>query len=194
MKIVINILLTAAVCGLIYLLYQSIAEPIQFEEEWAKRERKVANQLEDVRTAQLAFKDIVGYYAPNFDTLVEVLKTENFKIKNVIGDPDDPNSNYREFTTEVNALDSMNTLGIRLDSLQFIPYTDGKEFDLVAKVLPEYQNAKNIPVLKVSALVGDYMGAWAHPRYNRYNKNYNPNSILFFGDLGKPTTDGNWRK
>ncbi len=194
MKIVLNILLTAAVLGLVYLLYVSIAEPIQFKEEWKLRERKVANQLEDVRKAQIAFKDIVGYYATTFDTLAQVLKTENFKIKTTIGDPDDPNSNFREFYTEVPAIDSINAMGINLDSLAYIPYSDGEEFTIIAKVLPEYQSAKNIAVISVSTTVETYMGPWGAKRFNRYDAMYNPKAKLFFGNLEKPSTDGNWRK
>ena len=105
----------------------SIAEPIQFKDEWTTRERKVADKLENVRKAQIAFKDIVGYYAPNFDTLALVLKTEKFKIKTTIGDPDDPTSNYREFITETPAIDSMNTMCINLDSLGYIPDGNGEK-------------------------------------------------------------------
>lgn len=194
MKIVLNILLTAAVLGLVYLLYTSIAEPIQFREEWRVRERKVADKLEDVRTAQIAFKDIVGYYAPNFDTLAQVLKTQNFTIKATIGDPDDPNSNYREFTTTRSALDSMNTLGIDLDNLAKVPYSDNAEFTIVTKILAEYQSAKNIAVLSVYTPVETYMGEWANPRFSQYEPTYNPKDKLYFGNLEKPSTDGNWRK
>jgi hypothetical protein len=194
MKIVLNILLTAAVAGLVYLLYVSIAEPIQFKDEWSSRERKVGDQLEDVRVAQIAFKDIVGYYAPNFDTLAQVLRTENFKIKTTIGDPDDPKSNFREFITESPAIDSMNAMGINLDSIGYVPYGNGEKFTIVAKILPEYQSAKNIAVISVYTPVETYMGPWGDARFNRYDAMYNPKAKLFFGNLEKPSTDGNWRK
>lgn len=194
MKILINLLLTLVVAGLGWVLYNSIAEPIQFGEEWRAREKKVSKKLEQVRTAQLAFKDIVGYYATSFDTLSTVLKSSNFEIKTIIGDPNAENADFKVITSYVPTLDSMTALGINLDSLQYIPYTDGKTFDIEAKVLPEYQNAKNIPVVMVSTVVGDYMGPWNNKKYNKYDQTYNPKAKLFFGNLGAPSTDGNWRK
>ena len=194
MKILLNTLLTVVVLGLVYLLYISIAEPIQFKEEWSARERKVANKLEKVRIAQIAFKDIVGYYAPNFDTLAQVLKTETFKIKTTIGDPDDPTSVVSTTITEIPAIDSIKNMGIDVDDLASVPFSDGKEFTIVAKVLPEYQSAKNIAVISVYTPVGSYMGPWADARFNRYDMAYNPKAKLYFGNLEKPSTDGNWRK
>ncbi len=194
MRIVINIILLLAVVGLSYMLYDSIAEPIEFKEAWKARETKVKTQLEKIRTAQVAYKNIVGEYAPTFDTLQKVLSTEEFVVRSVIGDPDDPNAKLIITETRVNALDSMTRLGIDLADIRYVPYTDNQEFDLTAKVLDEYQNAKNIPVLQVSVRIKDYMGPWADPDFSKYDANYKPNYTTKFGDLTRPSTDGNWRK
>ena len=194
MRFLINIVLLAAVVGLSYLLYTSIAEPIQFRTEWTDRERTVKTKLEQIRDAQIAFKGIVGEYAGSFDTLEEVLKTGTFEIVSVIGDPDDPNAVLTRVTTSVNALDSMKTLGINLDSLRYVPYTNGQEFDIEARVLPEFQNAKNIPVVRVGVKISDYMGKWGSNEFKKYDNFYDPNKRTQFGDLNKPSTNGNWRQ
>ena len=194
MRIVINIVLVLAIVGLSYALYTSIAEPIQFRSEWRERERAVSDQLKKVRDAQIAYKGIVGEYAHSFDTLEEVLRTGEFKIVSVIGDPDDPNKPVITSETLVPAADSMATLGINIDSLRYVPYTEGQEFEIDAKVLDEYQNAKNIPVVQVGVRVREYMGKWKSKRFNRYDDSYDPNSFLKFGDMGKPSTNGNWRE
>ncbi|MGB0862791.1 MAG: hypothetical protein ACPG19_06160 [Saprospiraceae bacterium] len=175
-------------------MYQGIAEPIQFRSEWRDREEAVRDQLIQIRDAQIAYKSIVGKYAPTFDTLEQVLRTEKFVIKSLSGDPE-VDENVVEIITELSALDSMTTLGINLDSLRFVPYTNGIVFDMESKVLEEYQSAKNIPVIKVTANVKDYMGKWATPKYSKYDGNYDPKrGKLFFGDLNKPSTNGNWRQ
>jgi len=194
MKIAINFVLFLVAAALAYLLYQGIAEPIQFRSEWRDREATVRDQLVKVRDAQVAYKSIVGEYAPTFDTLEQVLRTGTFEIRALSGDPE-VDENVVEIVTKVSALDSMTTLGINLDSLRYVPFTDGKVFDIDARVLAEYQRAKNIPVIKVSTPVKNYMGKWADIEYSKYDKNYNPKSgILFFGDLNKPSTSGNWRQ
>lgn len=194
MKIAINIVLLLVAAALAYVLYQGIAEPIQFRTEWRERESAVKGQLEKVRDAQIAYKSIVGKYAPTFDSLEQILKTEDFIIKSLSGDPE-VDKNVVEIITRVSALDSMATLGINLDSIRYIPYTNGLEFDLETKVLEEFQNAKNIPVIKVSSNVRDYMGKWAENKYSKYDENYKPKTAkTFFGDLTKPSTNGNWRQ
>ena len=193
MRIVINILLFLVVVALGYLLYQSLSEPILFESEWAKRENAVKNKLMQIRDAQIAYKSIKGEYAPTFDDLTKVLTEEKFEIKSVIGDPDDPNSNYQTITTYVNAVDSMQSLGINLDSLMYVPFSDSS-FVMNALVLEEYQNAKNIPVMECKVRIRDYMGPYADPKFSRYNKQYKPETYTKFGDLTTPSTDGNWRK
>lgn len=193
MRIVINILLFLVVVALGYLLYQSLSEPIVFEAEWAKRENAVKKKLIQIRDAQIAYKSIKGEYAPTFDDLAQVLKEEKFEIKSVIGDPDAENAKVEYVTTYVNAADSMQTLGINVDSLMYVPFSDST-FIMDALVLSEYQNAKNIPVMECKIRIKDYMGPYADPKFSRYNKQYKPETYTKFGDLSTPSTDGNWRK
>ena len=37
-----------------------------------------------------------------------------------------------------------------------------------------------------------FMGKYAGKRFKKYDDRYNPNAIMKFGDLGKPTVAGNW--
>ena len=96
MRLLINLILAAIVVGLVWVLINSIREPIAFKAEKEKRERAVVDKLMQIRSAQEAFRDIKGGFAPDFDTLAYVLKNDSFAIIKVIGDPDDPN-----FTGEV---------------------------------------------------------------------------------------------
>lgn len=194
MRIAINIVLVLAIVGLSYLLYASIAEPIQFRTEWRDRETVVKRKLENIRDAQVAYKSIKGTYAPSFDSLALVLQSDSFELVAIEGDPNDPNAEVKRTTTYVNALDSMARLGISLDSLRFVPFTDGQEFEIQADILDEYQNAKNIPVVRVGVRIKDYMGKYGSKKYAMYDQAYDPNGFTMFGDLTKPSTNGNWRK
>ena len=146
-----------------------------------------------IRTAQQAFKGITSHYAPNFDTLKQVLSTDSFKIVTVFGDADSEGSVVRKKTSYVQALDSMKTLGINLDSLHFVPYgNENAKFTVEAAII-EYQSTE-VPVVRVSVPVKDYMGAYADIKYTKLDNTYDPNKVLQFGDMSKPSTNGNWKQ
>ena len=192
MRLVINLVLVAIVLGLIYLLVDSIKEPIEFKAEKEKRERRVIDKLMTVRTAQEAYRGITGYFAPNFDTLSEVLTNGRFAIIQVFGDPDDPTNKeaVRYDTIYKPAKDSMAILGIKLDSLRYVPYTNGGTFNIDADTLTYQQTL--VSVVEVGIRKKDFMGAFANNRFKKYDASYDPEMILKFGNMNKPTTAGNW--
>ncbi len=192
MRLVINLVLAVLIIGLIWVLVQSIREPIAFKAERTKRERAVIAKLMEIRKAQEAFRDITGGFAPTFDSLTNVLKNGKFAIVQVFGDPDDPN-----FTGQITydtvfkpAIDSIRALGIVLDSLAFIPYGQGARFDIAADTLT-YQSTL-VNVVEVGTPRKSFMGQYGSKRYSKYDRSYDPNSVIKFGDLTKPNLAGNW--
>ncbi len=192
MRIVINLILAAVVLGLIWVLIGSIREPIAFKAERQRRDNAVIDRLMMIRKAQEAFRDIKGGFAPSFDSLKKVLRNDSFMIIEVIGDPDDPN-----FTGEIEydtnyfpAYDSILALGIRLDSMEYVPYGQGVVFDIAADTI-DYQST-NVPVVEVGTRRKTYMGRFANPRFSRYDQSYDPESVIKFGDMNKPNLSGNW--
>lgn len=192
MRLVINLILVVVIVGLVWVLIQSIREPIAFKAEKDKREQAVIAKLMEVRKAQEAFRDITGGFAPNFDTLKYVLENDSFRIVQVYGDPDDPN-----FTGEiiydtllVSARDSIRTMGINLDSLRYVPYGRGETFEIQADTLT-YQSTL-VNVVEVGVRRKAFMGPWADPRFARYDRGYDPNSVIKFGNMNAPNLSGNW--
>ncbi len=192
MRIVINLVLFLVCCFLAYLLYNSIWEPIAFQNVKEKRQGAVVERLKDVRKAQEMYRSITEEYAPNFDTLKQVLTEGKFAIISVFGDPDDPNFNgeIQYDTTFVAAIDSVNTLGLNLDSLQYIPYGEGKTFDILADTLT-YQSTL-VHVCEVGTPMSTFMGDYSDARFKRYDNNYNPSKVIKFGDMNKPNLSGSW--
>lgn len=200
MKIAINLFLLLAMIALTYLVIQSVQEPIKFQEEKTKRERAVISQLEYIRAVQLAYRDIKGEYAGDWDSLRHVLSTDSFMVIRVFEVEDVENEEGLLFDTAyVDAADSLAALGWNLDSLEYVPYSDGKKFDIDAGVI-EYQ-ATEVAVVEVRVRIADFMGQYAGNRvggqykskYTRYDQDYNPNAYVAFGDMTRPTTAGNWR-
>ena len=195
MRIVINLLLAAIVIGLVWVLISSIREPIKFKAEKQKREQAVVDRLMKVRQAQEAFRYMKGGFAPTFDSLSHVLRTDSFAIIKVLGDPDDPNFTGEIVydTAYVQAYDSIRSeLGIPIDSLAYVPYSGGERFEIQADTIT-YQST-NVPVVEVGVRRKVFMGPYKDPRFARYDSDYNPNSVLKFGNMNAPNLSGNWER
>lgn len=193
MKLVINLALLVLAIGLIWVLAQSISEPIRFNEVRQKREAVVINKLKKIRSAQENFRAITGGFASNFDTLSMVLRQGNFPIIKTTEDPLNP-GNFLRDTSYVAASDSVPkiqpSLG-NLDSLRYVPYAKaGTTFTIAADTLT-YQSTM-VNVVEVGTNRKAYMGQWGSERYRKYDQTYQPNSVIKFGNLTAPNTSGNW--
>jgi hypothetical protein len=79
-KPIINILLWALIIFLGYKTYMSIYKEIQFNQLKVERYKVVIDQLIDIRDSQLAYKEVNGEYAGNFDKLVRFIDTAKVPI------------------------------------------------------------------------------------------------------------------
>ncbi len=193
MRTVINLVLAAIAAALIWVLVSSISEPIAFGDELNRRQDAVINRLKEVRTAQQLFRDVTGDgFANSFDTLDQVLRNGKIPIVSVFGDPDDPNFDgvIRYDTIFRSALDSAMSLNLPLDSLRYVPYTDGVQFDITADTTT-YQSTL-VNVVEVSTNYKHFMGPFAHPRFSRYDNTYDPTKTIKFGNMSTPSLAGNW--
>ncbi|MFZ1749243.1 MAG: hypothetical protein WAU01_03595 [Saprospiraceae bacterium] len=195
MRKVINIVLILLTATLAYWLYSSIKDPIEFHSERDKRKDAVVSSLKKIQVAQDVYRMVRGDYANNFDSLVKVISTENIEIAKLEADPNDP-TNQDLFVKTVTyrlASDSLYAiLGSKfsLDSLRYIPFAGGKSFDIDADTMT-YQNSL-VNVVQVGTRYKDFMGVYADPRYKKYDKFYDPDKQLKFGDMSSPNTNGNW--
>ena len=134
MKTVIQVILLAAILVLAYFVYESIQTPLRFNAEKAKRYEATIQRLKDIRTAQVAFRSEYKRYTGSFDTLIDFLKTDSFSIEMIIGDEDDSASvaagNIIRKTIRVSVLDSLFKKNYAVDSIRFVPCTEGVEFEL----------------------------------------------------------------
>ncbi|MDO5523810.1 MAG: hypothetical protein Q4G48_07185 [Bacteroidia bacterium] len=75
MKVVVRVLLVAAIILLGYLSWESIQGMERFNREVEKRDNAVIQRLVDIRTTQVAYRSQTGTYTPNFDELANFIKT-----------------------------------------------------------------------------------------------------------------------
>lgn len=200
MRLIINLVLVALVFLLIYVLYDSINEPIEFQAEKDRREGAVINRLTDIRKAQELYREVHGEYAKDFDSLVSTMRTGKIPVVKVVGDPDDPSNTdaIRYDTSFVPAMEyfteyeTMSKRSISLDSLRYVPFTKSQQFNVQADTLT-YQSTL-VNVVEVGVTRNEFMGPYADVRFKRYDANYDPNKIIKFGTMFAPNLSGNWER
>lgn len=177
---VINIILALVCIALAYFLFQSINNPVKFQEQIAERNEAVYNKLYEIRDAQEAFKAIHGKYANNFDTLIQVMRDGQYTSINRL-DSD---------TIRVNVLDSLFHGNLsEVDSLPYVPYSNGERFEMDAGVLPSPSDSTvYVNVFEASTMNDVYLGG-----DDGVNKDYwRSGQKVKIGSMTAPILTGNW--
>lgn len=194
MRLIINLLLLILIAVIGYLLISSIREPIKFKAEKDRRTNAVVDKLIKIRKMQEFYRDIAldGSYAGSWEELQNRLDTGRFMRIKVTGDPDDPDFKGEILydTSYTPAIDTVQAMGINLDSLKFVPYGEGATFEIQADTLT-YQSTL-VNVLEVSTNYNTFMGPFADPRFAKYDNGYDPKKTIKFGDMNRPNISGNW--
>ncbi len=74
MKVLVKVILVAAIGLLVFLCWKSIQGPIDFQTQSQIRNEAVKQRLIDIRTAQVAYREIKGEYAASIDSLIDFVK------------------------------------------------------------------------------------------------------------------------
>ncbi|MEL0456243.1 hypothetical protein WJN01_08405 [Flavobacteriaceae bacterium SZ-1-7] len=134
-KPVLNILLWVLIAFLGYQTYMSIYEPIQFNKEKNKRYLKVIESLKDIRDSQLAYKQVTGKFARDFDGLIKFIDTAEFTITQ---------------RRDSSVIDEVLTKRYGVDTFKDIVITDTLGYvsvkDSLFKKSDRYKNMMNVPV------------------------------------------------
>lgn len=88
-KILTYFVFPVAIIILAFFLYKSINEPVKFNKERSYRESVAIEQMKDIRTLQVAFKDTYGHYAPVMDSLIDFYNNGKITIMKSVGLADD---------------------------------------------------------------------------------------------------------
>jgi hypothetical protein len=210
MRRVIQVLFIFIIIILGYLIVESIMEPIRFNQEVERREQAAINKLIDIREAQKAYKDIYRRYTGSFDTLIAFLDTGKFSVVKAIGTiPEEWLEQYgrdgardralkegiivRE-VTRVPVKDSLFTPDYPIDSLRYVPYTDGVQFTMESSEILTSSNL-TVQVVEVSVLYDDLLNGLNQQLVVNY-KDERMKIVGFegvkFGSLEEGTLTGNW--
>ncbi len=192
MKIGIQLALLIIAGTLAFFIYDGIQTKIEFRDMAQSRREVVQERLLNVVTAQKEFKSERGRYAANFDELLNFLNNDSLTFIKAIG-------NVPDTLTEAEAVEmgivirdtslipakTIFAEGFAIDSLPYIPFSDGNRFKLKADVIEK--NKVNVNVFEASAKLEDvYRGL------ETKNENVDLNDVLKVGSITEPITSGNW--
>jgi hypothetical protein len=138
MKIALQAVLWILIVFFSYKIYDSINGPINFNETKNERYADVISRLKEIRKAEIAHKDVKGFYADNFDSLVSFIDNGIFTL---IQKRD---SSYLEYD-KVYRIDMLKEV-IVTDTLGFIPVKDSLFRNI------DYTNLSKVPVDGIEAV------------------------------------------
>jgi hypothetical protein len=195
-KLLIQLVLTAGIVVMGYLVFESIMGPVRFENEREDRQKDVVQHLKDIRSAQVAYKALNDTFVPSFDTLVKFIVEGQIPIVNIIPDPTDTTFT-RTISDTIGFIGVQDSLfkdaGFNAQKLRYIPHTDNVEFALeTAKIK---RGGVTVSGIEVTAQWEDIL--WDMDKQLRVNFIKTLTDIdkypgLKFGSLFEPSIDGNW--
>ena len=207
-KAIIQIFFGLAIIILTVLLIRSIMLPIRFNKERIKRESAAIERLKDIRTIQVAYKDKYGNYTSSFDSLINFVKYDSFKLENIVqvADWNEDEMTMEEALEEGILVDSVQKVAVKdslllnynpVDELSFVPYGNGLKYDLeTGEVLT--RSGINVKVFEASVLYADLFKGLDHQLVVNYiDERFQITSFdgLKVGSLTEATNNsGNWEK
>jgi hypothetical protein len=141
-KILIQVGLALLIVAMGILFAESILEPIRFKKEKDYRYNVTVLKLKDIRTAQLAYKDVYKHFTGSFDTLINFVKYDSLPLIFKKGEiPEELLGKITELeavkkgmivrdTIRISVIDSLFSKNYPIDSIRYIPFSNGKEFKM----------------------------------------------------------------
>ena len=187
-------------------IYSSINGPIKFNRVKNDRYTQVINRLKDIRNAQIAHKDVRGFYANNFDSLVSFIDTGIFTLI------EKRDSSYLEYNRTYR-IDMLKEIEI-VDTLGFVSVKDSlfgqnESYKMMAKVPIEGTDSKfsiksdiidkngyNVPVFEVKVKKDIDLFDQNKDLLDQENKVISVDGVngteIILGSMTEVSTSGNW--
>jgi hypothetical protein len=187
-------------------IYSSINGPIKFNRVKNERYAKVIDRLKDIKTAQVAHKDVRGFYANNFDSLVSFIDTGIFTLL------EKRDSSYLEYdrTYRIDMLKEVTVV----DTLGFVPVRDSlfgnndsykmmanvpingtdAKFSIQADIIDK--NGYQVPVFEVKVKKDVILFDQNKDLLDQENKVISVDGVngaeIILGSMTEVSTNGNW--
>ena len=138
-QLLVIVVFPAIILFLGYLIVDSINKPVRFEREMKKRQAVAVERLKDIRTLQTAYKTKYGRFTGSLDTLIDFYKNGYITVVRQVGSMDDSlavaQKRVIRDSIKINVRDTLlKRVGFISDSLRFIPFSGGKEFQMASAI------------------------------------------------------------
>ena len=187
-------------------IYSSINGPIKFNKVKNERYTQVINRLKDIRNAQIAHKDVTGFYANNFDSLVSFVDNGIFTLI------EKRDSSYLE-NNRLYRIDMLKVVEI-VDTLGFVAVKDSlfvqnesykmmatvpiqgtdSEFSIKADIIDK--NGYQVPVFEVKVAKDIVLFDQNKDLLDQENKVISVDGVngreIILGSMSEVSTSGNW--
>ena len=187
-------------------IYSSINGPIKFNQVKNERYTEVIDRLKDIRSAQIAHKDVNGFYANNFDSLVSFIDNGIFTlIEKRDSSYLEYNRTYRiDMLKEVEIVDTLGFVSVK-DSLfgntesykmmAKVPIAGSdSEFSINADIIDK--NGYQVPVFEVKVRKDIVLFDQNKDLLDQENKVISVDGVngpeIILGSMTDVSTSGNW--
>ena len=88
-KMIVSVLLLFVIAGLVYVIVQSVMQPVNFNKQMEYRKGVGVQRMKDLRTLQEAYKSVYGKFSQSADSLADFYKNGQMEVLMQIGSNDD---------------------------------------------------------------------------------------------------------
>ncbi|HIR33764.1 MAG TPA: hypothetical protein IAB85_06050 [Candidatus Coprenecus merdigallinarum] len=198
-KVLTYVVFPIAIIVLVYLNYQSIMEPVRFDNEVERREAVAIDRLVSIRTLQEAYKTENRRFLSTTDSLIDFYKNGHITVVRQIGSMDDSVA-VAEGRVTRDSIDILvrDTLlkgkGSLIDSISFIPYSGGKRIDM--KSVIKKVSGIEIPLFEATISYDDLLRGLDRQlivNLKAEKEDMKQYTGLKVGDINNPNNNaGNW--
>jgi hypothetical protein len=198
----IQLILWPVIIILAWLVYRSPISLKEFQEETNFRKSAVVQDLKDIRTAQIAFKDKYRVYAGDFNSLLSFVKNDSLAVVKAIGETPDSLTESEALTAGIISRDTvfvpayqsifnqdyLDTRDKRfpfdLDKLPTVPFSE-EMFSIEAGNIEKGKVV--VQVFEVSTTYTTFLNG-----LDATNKGIDLNNIIRVGSMSEVSINGNW--
>ena len=198
----IQLLLLPVIIALAWLVYRSPMSLKEFQDETNFRKSAVVQDLKDIRTAQIAFKDKYRVYAGDFNSLLSFVKNDSLAVVKAIGETPDSLNEEQALLAGIISRDTvfvpvyptiynqdyLNTRDSRfpfdLDKLPIVPFSD-EMFNIESGNI--VKGKVEVQVFEVSTKFGTFLNG-----LDATNKGIDLDNTLKVGSMSDASINGNW--
>ena len=198
----LQLLLWPVIIILAWLVYRSPISLKEFQEETNFRKSAVIQDLKDIRTAQIAFKDKYRVYAGDFNSLLSFVKNDSLAVVKAIGETPDSLTEDQALLAGIISRDTvfvpvyqtiynqdyLDTRDSRfpfdLEKLSMVPFSD-KTFNIESGNIEKGKVV--VQVFEVSTTFGTFLNG-----LDATNKGIDLDNTLRVGSMSDASINGNW--